>query len=100
MFLKRNSFKPSTLNPYAMKKSLLILSIYWVSLLNKADAQTRKFFYEPGSDVYCDWNIKPHQKNSRWNSTSTLLLSMRYSVSDRIILFNNAIRTSEDKSLR
>ena len=83
-----------------MKKSLLLLSIYWVSLLHKADAQTRKFFYEPGTDIYCDWNTKPYQKNSRWNSTSTLLLSMQLNVSDRVIIFNNATPGLEQNALR
>jgi hypothetical protein len=71
-----------------MKKSLLLLFIYWMSLFNKATAETRKFFYEPGSDIHYD-NTKPYQKNSRWNSSSTLMLSAQLTVSDRQKLFDS-----------
>lgn len=83
-----------------MKKSLLLFIVYFLALLQKADGQTRKLYYEPGMDIYCDWNMKPYQKNSRWNSTSTLLLSMKLSVSDRVIIFNNLLQRHEDKNLK
>ena len=66
--------------------------VYWLTLVHKAEAQSRKFSYPPGTNVYYELTSKQsfYNKNGKWSPASVLPLTMKLNISDRLHLYNSS----------
>lgn len=84
-----------------MKKSLIFLLVYWLTLAQKADAQSRKFYYYPENNVYYDINGKQYfyNRHGKWSPAAVLPLTIKLNITDRVILYNNSGHIWEHNAL-
>ncbi len=84
-----------------MKKSILLLLVYWLTLAQKAEAQSHKFYFAPECNVYYELTGKQgfYNKSSKWSPSAMLLLTFKLTVSDRLSVYNNGGSDSEHMNI-
>jgi hypothetical protein len=84
-----------------MKKSLILLTVYWLSLIQKVDAQSHKFYFYAKDHVYYEIIHKQtfYNKNGKYNPAYMLPLTFKLNINDRLSLYNSIVlqQAQEDK---